>query len=971
MIRFERHGLAIGLAVWAFACVEDPNRHDGILAAGTETGGADGVVSAADGDAATGGPDSAAPIDADADSTAAAAADAETQDTSSDSDAQPAIDVDAVAGDAVDSETPCSPATCNDGNPCTDDACDKAKGCVAVANAATCTDGDACTAGDACKDKACAAGTTVTCYDGNPCTDDVCDKVEGCIAVANSTPCSDGDACTAGDACKNTACAAGPAKNCDDGNSCTVDACDKAKGCTNVAQAGACTIAGAASLCALGVCTLPSPCTSTDQVSGGAKADTIAVARRTAATFADGAGWTLVGTTWSKGGGKNDAWLLRLDDTGKLKWETTFGGANLEEAAGLAVLPASAAGGAGYAVSGLTDCLGCGATAQVWRTDPAGKLLKTWSGPSKSSRLAAQWIEPTLGASGLAVAGCTGGDAAFAVDWLTGDASSALWSKTFVGSSESCVRSLAYAASVDGGPEGILMAGIANGGRLARVGLDGSLHWNLELPASKGGFNGVLAMADGGAVAVGQVAGPDSSLDLWLVRVDAGGKIVANSKLGGPADDVGQAILGRDDGGFVVAGRTRLAGQDTADGWALAFDAGGTKLWSHTQGGADNDQWTAIAPGITPGQLLVAGHTQSKGAGDWDAWWLPLQSCDDGNACTLDSCAAGACSHLALPDATACGGTSACKAGICTPKPLKITWQEGENLPAGREKHAVCVANGRLYVLGGTTYLDTVLSAPLDPVSGEPKGWLTTAQLATPLELPAAWVAGGLLYVAGGIQGSSQDVSAVRSAPLGSNGALGAWSDQTAMPSKLYAIAPALAGSRVYLVGGGASSWTGIVRYNTIEAGGKVGSAWKDAKPLPQAAGGGVGSALPIAGRLWLFGPAEGGLPGKQVLAAKLQADGSLGDWLPMGTLPVGRQSRAVYLKGRVWIAGGSTATGDLESVLTAEVGDKLGPWDPDGKMPSLPGQAGFSAQTVGWKDWVYVVGGGGDKTKVWRGKVE
>jgi len=715
----------------------------------------------------------------------------------------------------------------------------------------------------------------------------------------------------------------------------------------------------------------PTACLGASATEGGGKADTVHAARRTDAAFADGPGWVLAGTTWSKGAGKNDAWLARLDDAGKLTWQIALGTGNFEEGLGLAVVPATAAGGAGYAISGHTDCFGCGATAQVWRTDTAGKVLKTWSGPSKSSRQVAQWVEPTIGSAGLVVAGCTGGVQKFAVDWLTADAASATWSKTYSGDGESCVRGLAYAPAAGGTQEGLFLAGYSAGGRVARLGLDGTLLWNLEIPGAKAIFRDVLPLADGGALAVGQVTGSDGSLDLWTVRVDAGGKVVADTKTGGSGDDLGTAILGRGDGGWTVAGRTQLPGEDASDGWVVAYDAAGIKLWSHTVGGADSEELTAIAPGSTAAEVLVAGHTKSKGAGDWDAWWLQLQTCDDGNACTLDTCAGGSCLHQPVADGTPCGALGQCKTGACAPKPLQITWQEGENLPAGREAHAVCIADGHMYVVGGGPYLDTVVSAALDPQTGEPKGWATTAKLKTPLEMPAAWVAGGFLYVAGGIQGSTNDASAVRSTAVGKDGLLGGWGDQTAMPSALYAMAPALVGDRVYLVGGGASVWTGTVRYNSVGAGGTVGSQWKNATALPQPAGGGVGSALAIAGRIWLFGPAEGGSAGKQVRAAQMDADGSLGPWQPMGTLPAARRSRAVYLKGRVWIAGGSNDAGDLDSVLTAAVGVQLGPWDPDGKMPALPGLASFAAQTIGWKDWVYVVGGGADKTRVWRGKVQ
>ena len=135
-------------------------------------------------------------------------------------------------------------AVCNDGNPCTKDSCDKAKGMctsVPVANSAACNDGDSCTEKDACLNGQC-TGKTANCSDNEPCTYDFCDKLKGCQNNQSSGACEDGDKCTTKDTCKSGKCVSGPA-TCDDGNSCTKDACDAKTGkCTNtnLADGAAC-----------------------------------------------------------------------------------------------------------------------------------------------------------------------------------------------------------------------------------------------------------------------------------------------------------------------------------------------------------------------------------------------------------------------------------------------------------------------------------------------------------------------------------------------------------------------------------------------------------------------------------------------------------------------------------------------------------------------------------------------------------
>ncbi|MCB9739733.1 MAG: hypothetical protein H6747_10730 [Deltaproteobacteria bacterium] len=158
---------------------------------------------------------------------------------------------------------------CNDDNVCTDDSCDKASGeCVFTANTAPCSDGDGCTVSDVCAGKACVAGKLTVCNDDNVCTDDSCDKASGeCVFTANTAPCSDGDGCTLNDTCKDKACVPGAAKVCDDNNVCTDDGCDKASGaCTAVANTAPCTDGDACTIgdgCAATVC-LPGKATVCD-----------------------------------------------------------------------------------------------------------------------------------------------------------------------------------------------------------------------------------------------------------------------------------------------------------------------------------------------------------------------------------------------------------------------------------------------------------------------------------------------------------------------------------------------------------------------------------------------------------------------------------------------------------------------------------------------------------------------------------
>lgn len=174
---------------------------------------------------------------------------------------------------------------CTDDNPCTFDSCVPGQGCLYEEVAAACQDGDPCSLGDQCKDGACQPGTQQqVCDDGDPCTDDLCEAGTGCVSTAKACDdgkpctmdaceagsgcvhtdmapgdaCSNGDACVVGETCsQNLLCVGGSPKDCTDGNVCTDDDCDKTDGCANPFNSAGCDDGFACTIddtCAAGEC---------------------------------------------------------------------------------------------------------------------------------------------------------------------------------------------------------------------------------------------------------------------------------------------------------------------------------------------------------------------------------------------------------------------------------------------------------------------------------------------------------------------------------------------------------------------------------------------------------------------------------------------------------------------------------------------------------------------------------------------
>jgi hypothetical protein len=191
--------------------------------------------------------------------------------------------VECVAGACVT-----TPTTCNDGNPCTLDTCDRTTGCVftPVPDGESCADANLCNGSETCQGGICTSGPPLTCDDGNACTTDSCNPMTGCGHTPipgccnTDAECADQDACTVNERCVAHACTSSP-RDCTDPNVCTVDSCNPASGCvhTPVVDGTSCSDGNPCNgteQCGAGVCTsgaAPScddldPCTADSCVDG-------------------------------------------------------------------------------------------------------------------------------------------------------------------------------------------------------------------------------------------------------------------------------------------------------------------------------------------------------------------------------------------------------------------------------------------------------------------------------------------------------------------------------------------------------------------------------------------------------------------------------------------------------------------------------------------------------------------------------
>jgi hypothetical protein len=116
--------------------------------------------------------------------------------------------------------------------------------------------------------------------------------------------------------------------------------------------------------------------------------------------------------------------------------------------------------------------------------------------------------------------------------------------------------------------------------------------------------------------------------DIYLVRTDSLGNPLWTKTYGGTERDEGSMLLLTSDSGYVLAAYTWNRGAGQSDAWLLKLNSAGDTLWTRTYGGTDYDE--AYCLGTTAdGGYVLAGQTQSYGAGSEDFWMVRVNSSGD------------------------------------------------------------------------------------------------------------------------------------------------------------------------------------------------------------------------------------------------------------------------------------------------------------------------------------------------------
>ncbi len=344
--------------------------------------------------------------------------------------------------------------------------------------------------------------------------------------------------------------------------------------------------------------------------------------------------YIMAGNTESFGGGLADVWLVKLDTDGNVVWQKAYGYSNYERARDVIQTPDG-----GYLIGGYTSSFGNGGK-DFWliKTDSDGNIVGqgTFGGSSDD---VLEILKPTSDGGGIAV-GYTRSFGNGGSDLWVGkvDAGGSLvWQKTY--GAEGGER----ASSVIEVSDGYIISGHTGSFRTQKGGLwvlkldfSGNVVWQKAYDGSnRDKFGIVRELSDGSYVLVGYTESFGAGAgDIWVLKFDSSYNLLWAKTYGGAANDRARSVEATTDGGVVIAGETESFGAGGSDAWVLKLDSNGNIEWEKTYGGTSNDYANSIK--ITPDNgYIIAGRTESFGAGGSDAWVLKLDSNGNiGGGCT-------------------------------------------------------------------------------------------------------------------------------------------------------------------------------------------------------------------------------------------------------------------------------------------------------------------------------------------------
>ena len=398
-------------------------------------------------------------------------------------------------------------------------------------------------------------------------------------------------------------------------------------------------------------------------------------------------GFVLAGLTQSSGAGSSDAWVLKLDGSGNVQWERTYGGTGNDDAQSI-----HQTSDGGYVFAGRTDSFGQGGPGDFWvvKLSSTGGIQweMTYGGACIEDAHAVQQTSD----GGYVVAGntCSFGFVGSGDVWVVKLDSSGniVWESTY--GFASTFETATSIQELSGG--GYIVAGYTdvnnppmnpppadNDFWFFMLDASGFIQWQWTAGGFVSGLSGDSAHAvqqtsDGGFVVVGTTTLGAGSFDFWVIKLSGAGMIQWQQTYGFPLTlESAQSVRQTADGGYVVAGYRRFGG--SLDLLVIKLDASGNMQWQKSYNAGTRNLANAVRQ-TSDGGYVVAGFTDALSSGNKDAWVLRLDA--GGGLASGCGFVGGVSGSLAASGV----GARVTNAFLFTPSMMVITGNTGVTAPS-------------------------------------------------------------------------------------------------------------------------------------------------------------------------------------------------------------------------------------------------------------------------------------------------
>jgi len=198
------------------------------------------------------------------------------------------------------------------------------------------------------------------------------------------------------------------------------------------------------------------------------------------------------------------------------------------------------------------------------------------------------------------------------------------WQKTYGGSF------LDHGYSIQQTNDGGFIVGgyysISNDSWILKLSSSGDIEWQKSYESRSREIQSIQQTTDGGYIVnFGEVSYYSAGIDYdsYVFKLASDGSVEWQKTYGDYSSERSRSMQQTSDGGYIVAGETESFGAGSGDIWVFKLAPDGSIEWQKTYGGSRGEEARSIQQ-TSDGGYIVAGETDSFGGGDRDIWVLKL-----------------------------------------------------------------------------------------------------------------------------------------------------------------------------------------------------------------------------------------------------------------------------------------------------------------------------------------------------------